>query len=127
MPILKKITILFSVFVMFLVGCQSLRSEETGQEVNQMESKYFEIAQKKIKELGVDVNDLQCRDKSSEWKSFLQKRGDKEELNNLYQRLNGTDFVAICCDPKDLNVMGGNINIFIDRNTDQIIDVLRGQ
>lgn len=127
MSILKNITILFSIFLMCLVGCQTLRSEETGQEVNQMESKYFEIAQKKIIELGMDMNNLQCRDKTAEWKDFLQKKGKKGELDNLSQKLSDIDFVAIYCGPKDLDVLGGDINVFIDRATDEIADVLRGQ
>ena len=127
MSVLKNITILFSIFVMFLVGCQTLRSEETSQEVNQMESKYFEIAQKKIKELGMDINNLQCRDKTAEWKDFLKKKGKKGELDNLSQKLSDIDFVAVYCGPKDLEVLGGDINVFIDRATDEIADVLRGQ
>lgn len=127
MSILKNITMLFSIFVMCLVGCQTLRSEETGQEVNQMESKHLEIAQKKIKELGMDMGTLQCRDKTAEWKDFLQKRVKKGELDNLFQKLANTDFVAVYCGPKDLDILGGDINIFIDRTTDEIVDVLRGQ
>ena len=122
MRIIKKL-FLFFIVTLFLVGCQTAKYAETSE----MESKYFEIAQKKIKELGMNVKNMECQDKSAEWKSILQKRRGEGESNDLYQKLTDKDFVAIYCGPKNFDVMGGDVNIFIDRNTYEVIDVLRGQ
>jgi len=122
---MRKIILIFTAFMLF-VGCQTLRSEEIVQEVSEMESKYFEIAQKKIKELGMDAQNMQCHDKTTEWEDFFKKE-NKKQFSDLSQKLTDKDFIAIYCGPKEFNVMGGDINVFIDRETDEIIDVLRGQ
>jgi hypothetical protein len=103
-----------------------LIDKKTGK-ITSSQSAYFEMAQKKIKELGMDVENLECRDKSDEWKKILQKRVNEEQSTELFQKLANKDFVAINCGPKDIEVLGGTITIFIDRETDEIIDVLRGQ
>ncbi len=97
------------------------------QEQSQMESKYLEIAQNKIKEFGMDVQNMECRDKTTEWKNLLQRGNNEEQFSDLSQKLMVKDFIAINCGPKDINLLGGTISIFIDRETDEIIDVLRGQ
>lgn len=65
---------------------------------------------------------------------FSQRKREREEKGtvpfssfSLSQKLADKDFIAIYCGPKDLNILGGDINVFIDKETDEIIDVLRGQ
>ena len=100
---------------------------DLGAYASSMKSNYFEIAKNKIQEFGMDVDGIKCGYKSIDWKSLLNKKSSKTRLGDLYQKLTNKDFVAISCGPKDINMLGGTISVFIDRETDGIIDVLRGQ
>ena len=92
-----------------------------------MKKVHFEIAQEAIKDLGLDTQAMECQDKSLEWKNFLQKKSTEKETNVLYQKLANRDFIAIYCSPKDPNILGGDINVFIDNDTNEVLDILRGQ
>ncbi len=122
MRIIKKL-ILFFIVTIFLVGCQTVKYAETSS----MDNQYYEIAKKKIEEFGLDVEELTCQDKTKDWNAFLKKGGKNDLYPELSIKLANKDFVAINCGPKDIDVLGGTISIFIDRETDEIIDVLRGQ
>ena len=123
MRIIKKM-ILFFIVTIFLVGCQTVKYAETSS----MDNQYYEIAKKKIEEFGLDVKELICQDNTKDWNIFFKKGGKKNDLYpELSIKLANKDFVAINCGPKDINVLGGTISIFIDQETNEIIEVLRGQ
>ena len=122
MKITKK-WILFFIATIFLVGCQTVKYAETSS----MDNQYYEIAKKKIEEFGLDIEELTCQDITKDWQAFFKKGGKNDLYSELSIKLANKDFVAINCGPKDINVLGGTISIFIDRETDEIIDVLRGQ
>src|SRR3989338_6596650 len=119
---IKKL-ILFFVVTIFLVGCQTVKYAETSS----MDNKYYEIAKKKNEEFGLDVGELTCQDITKDWNAFLKKGSKNDLYPELVLKLADKDFVAIHCGTKDINILGGTISVFIDRETDEIIDVLIGQ
>lgn len=123
---MKNISLIVS-FFMFFIGCKVLIAEEIILEINQMKFNYLEISRNKIKELGLDAQSMECLDKTAQWRHYFKIKNNKEQFKDLYEQMADKDFVVIYCFSRKIDVMGGDVNIFIDSKTGDIVNVLRGQ
>lgn len=88
----------------------------------------LEKSNEKAKELGYDLSRMRviADEENSIWKAYV-KSGPVLEWNpDLRKQLEGRDFWAIGYMPKEPQ-LGGDLTVFIDKQTGNIITVIQGQ
>ena len=117
---MKKKMVIVCVVCFYCMGCVSTVRKENGK----MHFQYFDIAEEVVKNLGYSPKQMVCSDESAKWKEAFQKN---TEFSKLSKKLINKDFIVIYYHPKDKNVLGGDVSVFIDKSSGAVLDVLRGQ
>ena len=117
---MKKNIIIVYLVCFYCMGCFSTARKENEK----MNFQYFDVAEEVVKKLGYSPKQMDRSDESMKWKGAIYKNS---EFKKLSKKLINKDFIVIYYHPKDRNVLGGDVSVFIDRNSGAVLDILRGQ
>lgn len=122
-----------------MAGCATVPVNIKDKEIISKE-KALEIANKKAKELEYDLEimEIYIDEKNSKWNEYvniLEKHpGDKEIFSDIFNSLEGKNYWAIWYYPVPKQKpgykivrFGGDLTVFVDKNTGEVINYLRGQ
>lgn len=88
----------------------------------------MEIANKEVARLKYNIEEMKIEtdEENSHWKWYISKTKLIEKNQELETKLKNRNFWAIYYEPKK-NQLGGDLFIFIDKNTGEVIGLLMGQ
>ena len=114
-----------SLLLMLLVGCVNAVNRTEAKTVSKTE--IMRIANKAATDMGYDLRKLKVSmdDNNSIWNEYISKMPAGWH-SNVVDRLKGRKYSALYYEPKPLR-FGGDLFVFVDRQTGQVVATLAGQ
>jgi len=127
---IKLMTIAFvivSVIIFSTLGCFSLDNQR-GKKKMITKKMAIDIADKKIKELNYDIQTMEIYldDGNSKWNNYLLASHIEKDQPELVIPLKNRIYWAIYYAPR-LHQYGGDLWVFVDKETGVIITVIQGE
>lgn len=128
---MKRVVILLLLGTLVFINVCCTIAENAKNEVEQMEiskEKVHEIANNKAKEIGYDIKEMKVElDKeNTRWNEYIKKGPILENDNKLRLALKDRKYWAAYYAPKRIQ-FGGDLWIFIDKNTGEVITIIQGK
>ena|SRR3989338_2810325 len=127
----KKMFILstfFYISTISLSGCSTFSSEVKNMKTHKKE--IIEVANKKAEELGYTLKAMIIimDEDNAVWNDYISKGSffESEYGKNLDKKLRDRKYWAVYYKPKRIQ-LGGDLFVFIDRDTKKVTTVLQGQ
>lgn len=119
----KILSVTITTCIIFSVGCNY---GESGN-MNISQEKALEIANNKAIELGYDISEMNIKiDKDhAEWDNYVKSGPISKYDMELLKKLEGKKYWIVRYIPKKIQ-FGGDLLVFIDKNSGEVISFLQG-
>lgn len=118
--------IIMSAFALLLTACAS--SENEGANMDIAKEKALQISNREAEKLGYNLSEMTVNvdDKNSLWEEYIKSGPILEYDDALKNTLKNKEYWAIYYRPKRLQ-KGGDLFVFIDKYTGEVLTSIRGK
>jgi hypothetical protein len=101
------------------MGCRRHEPSDTKKKI-------LSVSNAKIREMGYDLRNMthQYDDGNRRWKKYIESLSGSD-MDSTMAILQERDFQGIYYAPKGKSTFGGDVWVFVDRDTNEVITVLR--